>query len=271
MTIFVKYKKNVLFTNRDYSFSFKFFETLSAKSKFFVHIVFVNVIAIQIKNASNTSFVVFKNMKINNLHDYKEKNCYIININDRYLVVVSASNWTRQIKWFAKYVVLTNLIIINVFDDAILSQSSTYIVTLITFQASNDIALSFFLIKSIHFNAFNSLFLFFASKINLLIQKTIMFNNVIIFDNVFAYAKLFTIVKSFFKIWRNTNDTINVPKFQWMFISMISKAKSFAIKMYSFNSRNKKMIDKKFDRLHEKKKMSWTKKFTIYDYLIFVV
>ena len=46
MTIFVKYKKSALLTNRDYNFSFKFFETLNAKNKFFVHIVFVNVIAI---------------------------------------------------------------------------------------------------------------------------------------------------------------------------------------------------------------------------------
>ena len=56
-----------------------------------------------------------------------------------------------------------------------------------------------------------------------------------------------------------------------MFILTISDAKSSAIKMYSFNSKNKKMIDKKFDWLHEKKKMSWTEKFTTYDYSIFVV
>ena len=56
-----------------------------------------------------------------------------------------------------------------------------------------------------------------------------------------------------------------------MFISTISNAKPFAIKIYSFNLKNKKMIDKKFDRLHKKKKMSCTKEFTIYNYLIFVV
>ena len=98
-----------------------------------------------------------------------------------------------------------------------------------------------------------------------------MFNDFIIFDNIFTYTRLFIIVKFFFKIWRNMNDTMNVSKFQWMFISTILKTKSPAIKMYSFNSKNKKMIDKKFDRLHKKEKMSWTEKFTIYDYSIFVV
>ena len=152
-------------------------------------------------------------MKINDLHDYEKESCYMININNCYFVVVSTSNWTKRTKRFAKYVVLTNLITMNVFDDAILFQSSTFIVTLITFQTNNDTASSLFSIKSIHFNAFNSLYLSSTSEISLSIQKIIMFNDVIIFDDIFAYARLFTIVKFFFKIWQDTNDTINVLKF----------------------------------------------------------
>ena len=95
MIIFIKYKNNVLFTNRDYNFSFKFFKILSAENEFFVHIMFINVIAIQIKNALNISFMIFKNMKINNLHDYKKEDCYMINIDNRHFVVVLTSNWTK--------------------------------------------------------------------------------------------------------------------------------------------------------------------------------
>ena len=133
MTIFIKYKNNVLFTNRDYNFSFKFFEALSVKSKFFAHIMFVNVVAIQIKNALNTFFVIFKNMRINDLYNYEKKNCNMINIDNRYFIVVLALNWIKRAKWFAKYIVLTNLIIVNIFDDAILFQSLTFIVTSIIF------------------------------------------------------------------------------------------------------------------------------------------
>ena len=56
-----------------------------------------------------------------------------------------------------------------------------------------------------------------------------------------------------------------------MFILTISNAKSFAIKIYSLNLKNKKVIDKKFNRLYEKEKMLWTEKFMIYNYSIFVV
>ena len=92
MTIFIKYKNNILFTNRNYNLLFKFFEILNAKDKFFAHIMFINVVAIQMKNISNTSFVIFKNIKINNLHDYEKESCYIININNCYFIVVLALN-----------------------------------------------------------------------------------------------------------------------------------------------------------------------------------
>ena len=56
-----------------------------------------------------------------------------------------------------------------------------------------------------------------------------------------------------------------------MFISTILSAKSFAIKIYLFNLKSEKLIDKKFNRLYTKEKISWTKKFTTYDYSIFVI
>ena len=74
MTIFVKYKNNILFINHDYNFLFKFSEALNAENEFFAYIIFINVVAIQIKNASNTFFVIFKNIRINDLHDYEKEN-----------------------------------------------------------------------------------------------------------------------------------------------------------------------------------------------------
>ena len=40
-----------------------------------------------------------------------------------------------------------------------------------------------------------------------------------------------------------------------MSISTLSDAKSKINKMYSLSSKNKKIVDKKFDRLHKKSKM----------------
>ena len=65
---------------------------MSAKNEFFAYIVFINVIAIEMKNTSETFFVIFKNMKINDLYNYEKENCYMINIDNRYFVVVLALN-----------------------------------------------------------------------------------------------------------------------------------------------------------------------------------
>ena len=92
MTIIVKYKNSVLFTNCDYNFSFKFFEELNAKSKLFAYIVFINVVVVQIKNASNIFFVVLRNIRIKDLHDYKKKSCYMISIDNQYFVAVLISD-----------------------------------------------------------------------------------------------------------------------------------------------------------------------------------
>ena len=41
-----------------------------------------------------------------------------------------------------------------------------------------------------------------------------------------------------------------------MFILTISNAKSLMIKIYSLNSKNEKVMNKKFDRLHKEEKIS---------------
>ena len=98
-----------------------------------------------------------------------------------------------------------------------------------------------------------------------------MFNDIIVSDNVLTCARLFIIIECFSKIWQNINNTINILSFQWMFISTISDAKFFAIKIYSFNSKNKKILNKKYSYLYKKEKMSWIEKLTIYVYLIIII
>ena len=42
-------------------------------------------------------------------------------------------------------------------------------------------------------------------------------------------------------------------------------------KIYSFDERDRLVIDKKFDKLHEKSKMQWFFKFTSFEFSIFVI
>ena len=99
-----------------------------------------------------------------------------------------------------------------------------------------------------------------------------MFNDITIFDDSFVFNRLFIVTKTYFDIWRDIEKNIvNIFENQWMFISILSNAKSNVNKIYSFNSKNKQMINKKFDRLHKKDKLIWTNQFTSYDYFVFVI
>ena len=56
-----------------------------------------------------------------------------------------------------------------------------------------------------------------------------------------------------------------------MFINIISNVKFDSFRIYSFESQNKKFVNKKFDKLYVEKKLRWITKFIFYEFSIFVV
>ena len=85
--------------------------------------------------------------------------------------------------------------------------------------------------------------------------EIIMSNEIIVFGDSSVYNRLSTVAKVYSEIWRDIDDTVNVSKEQWMSISILSDAKPKINKVYSLSSKNKKVVDKEFDRLHKKGKM----------------
>ena len=63
--VFVKFRENEIFNDRDYFFKFKIFMNLNSKNEFFVQIIDFNINFVQIKNIFNKVFVIFKNFRIN--------------------------------------------------------------------------------------------------------------------------------------------------------------------------------------------------------------
>ena len=96
--------------------------------------------------------------------------------------------------------------------------------------------------------------------------------DIIVVDEQFICNRLFTIANAYSKIWRDIEKNIvNISKNQWMFISILLYAKSNVNKINFFNSKNKKIINKEFDRFHKKNKLSWIDQFIFYDYSMFVI
>lgn len=91
MTISIHIKKATISNDIYYSFLFKTQFTLDSKDDFFAHVIEFKLIAIQMKNAFNTSYVISKNVKINKLHDYDEEKYYMTRSKYRHLAIASQS------------------------------------------------------------------------------------------------------------------------------------------------------------------------------------
>lgn len=64
---------------------------------------------------------------------------------------------------------------------------------------------------------------------------------------------------------------INILEDEWMPIDFKSNVQSKFAKIYSLEHRNKYEVNKVFNRLHKKEKMTWITQLTSHDYLVFVV
>ena len=101
-------------------------------------------------------------------------------------------------------------------------------------------------------------------------------NEMNVYDDFDEVIKLQSLVNEFVILWENTNKTINLFKNEWMTISLSSDWNSIHVsrinhKIYSFDERDRFVIDKKFDKLHEKSKMQWFFKFTSFEFSVFIV
>ena len=102
--------------------------------------------------------------------------------------------------------------------------------------------------------------------------KIVLFNEITLYN--FEATHSFTkIVNEFSNLWRDI-DFVDLSEENWMRISLKMNWESRVnekVKVYSLESRNKKLVDKIFDDLHASDKMFWTNEFTSFSYLVFCV
>ena len=109
----IKLRDNALLIDRDYNFCFKSNQMLKQENDFFVIIIDSNSMTIQIQNVNNQFYRISRNLKIDNLRDFEKKDCYVINVDDSYLVTMFFTNWTKR---FRQLVVIDLIIFVDVVD-----------------------------------------------------------------------------------------------------------------------------------------------------------
>ena len=82
--------KNVqILKNRDFSIFSKVKRMLKSKKKYFVHVTNFTLIAMQIRNISDRSYIIFKNFKIEHLRNFNEKNRFMTSFENSHLTMTS--------------------------------------------------------------------------------------------------------------------------------------------------------------------------------------
>ncbi len=108
-----------------------------------------------------------------------------------------------------------------------------------------------------------------STKIDSDLKSTLQ-NNVTIYNIIQMITAIAEIINSY-DIWTDKKNIMNIFKENWMLITLTLEIKIFSARVYSLSTKDKKLIDEIFDKLHEQHKLTWIKQSTLYDFSVFVV
>ena len=105
-------------------------------------------------------------------------------------------------------------------------------------------------------------------------HKHVLLNEV----TVFARTKqdkiaLSEVVSEFSSVWQNIDEIIDVTEKNMIHISLMNDWQKIKllIKIYSLSFKNKQMIDKTFNKLHDQECMQWFNQVTLFKFSVFVI
>jgi hypothetical protein len=175
MMIFVKIREKFL-SERNYVFNSKENFMLKSEEEFFSHIMINKLVAIQIRNTFLSFYIVSKNFKIDQMHDYQKNEYYLTFSNDKNLTII-----------FNNLTISSNKRIIN---------ARRVLRNIINFDKSNknecvENSLSEKFKKNLDsVSSSNNSF------------ETILFNEIIVHDNKKIVIKIFAMIDQYLNVWK---------------------------------------------------------------------
>ncbi len=100
--------------------------------------------------------------------------------------------------------------------------------------------------------------------------KSTLLNDITIYDIIQMITAIAEIINSY-DIWTDKKDIMNILEENWMWITLTLDAKISLTRVYSLSTKDKKLIDEIFDKLHKQHKLTWTEQSTLYDFSMFIV
>ncbi|KAH5621114.1 hypothetical protein HBI23_240920 [Parastagonospora nodorum] len=103
-------------------------------------------------------------------------------------------------------------------------------------------------------------------------RETKLDNGVTVFGSPGQVKQLAEIVMEHPKLWTDRRTHIDIPEEQWMQVPLKQgwENHKFSTKVYPVGAKDKEVIDKVFDKLHDDGRMDWAQRFTPFGVPVFV-
>ena len=207
----------------------------------FAHIVDVFLNFVQIHNVIVVPIVISRRAKLKSIVEYNQEKCYFADPSDSKLAFTGWKNKTVKV---AKATVMAAIFLVSLSQPPTIPASSVSI----SFTISTAVDFNFELTFPCGVTIYN------GPPGGETVQK-----------------KITKAINSYPNIWRDSGSVVDVPKKQWMPINTKAGTKIEAFKVYPVGPQDREIIDRKFNDLHQQKKMQWTENPIQFGYLVFVV
>ena len=276
MTILIHHFVDELLVNRDF-----LFESDESNLILYVHIIDVDIKTVLTINDSNSAVKISRNFRLDKLIELNFSQTYHLDEDENVVELIKRkSKFEHKTFWFKKFiavVVVVNVIVIVVIN-IVLSKTSTDFTT--NFDSLKELNVVVYIVESFVFELQKSS-LISNSKKSFSTQTTKTsftiidvidfdeksfannFSEVILFNDVIIHQSNVTqsfvnIIDEFLALWKNI-DFVELSQDNWMRISLKFDWESRIInkiKIYSFDQRDRNLIDKIFDEFHQQNRLS---------------
>ncbi len=227
----------------DLIFKSDYDQDLKQTSDLFTHVVDISFFFVQVRNDIEKSIIIQRHARIEAMLKYKEDDCFLTNSMNHHLMII---DW-KQHKT-------------SDWKNSLLRKISVLVIIITTLLTANSNLLSF--LTSTVSNLL-------STKIDSDLKSTLQ-NDVTIYDITQIITAIAEIVNSY-DIWTDKRNIVNIFEENWMSITLTFEIKIFLTRVYSLSTKDKKLIDEIFDKLHEQHKLTWIKQSMLYDFSVFVV
>ena len=295
MIISIHYLVDNIFNDRDY-----LFESNETELILYAHLMNTFIEVILVRNDDKQVVKISRNYRLDYLIEFDYSNAFFVN-DDNADLIMKASRITHKISWFKKIIVIfvttliaiivvvtsTQVIIVislTIHIESILSLISINSVILFSQSLAFDLRKSFDLRKLFHLRksftekSFTSQTFDSSKRLKFSITFITSSSNIVLSNDVTIYSfdetKVFrNLIAEFSTLWIN-NEFVDLSKKNWMKISLKTNWKnkiSEKIKMYFLRARNRALVDKIFDELHDLDRLFWINEFISFNYSMFCV